>query len=62
MKNRKQLLADFYLELLAIPATDQFRIKNISLYIHICRSLAVELDSDYNTVENIFKRMAAEDR
>jgi hypothetical protein len=61
MKNRKQLLADFYLDLLAIPATDPFRITNQKLYYEVSSVLAYELDSDDETVQHIFERMAAED-
>lgn len=61
MKNRKQLLADFYLDLLAIPATDNFRIFHQPLYAMIRDALALELDSDPETVQNIFERIASED-
>jgi len=61
MKNHKQLLADFYLELLAIPATDIFRLTHQSLYAEVRTVLAIELDSDAQTVQRIFERMARED-
>lgn len=60
MKNRKQLLADFYLNLLALPR-DAWRAKNQGLYALIVNQLAIELDSDPETVQNIFERMAGED-
>lgn len=60
MKHRKQLLADFYLELLKMPH-DLWRSKNQALYAHIRDVLADELCSDSGTVQNIFERMAAED-
>ena len=60
MKNRKQLLADFYLDLLALPHNG-WRAQNQHLYSHILYVLSVELDSDTETVQNIFERMAAED-
>lgn len=60
MKNRKQLLADFYLELLSVD--DQtFRIVHARLYASIKNSLAYELDSEEDIIQNIFERMAAED-
>ncbi len=62
MKNRKQLLADFYLELLAIPLHDPFRTKHMHLYAGIRHSIAKELESDSDTVERIFTRMAVEDK
>ena len=60
MKNRKQLLADFYLDLLAIPV-GRFRLENQQLYGHVRDALAWELESDPETIQNIFERMAAED-
>lgn len=60
MKNRKQLLADFYLELLAIQ-DDAFRSRNFKLYIAIKAALVSELESDPDTIGHIFERMAAED-
>ncbi len=62
MKNRKQLLADFYLELLAIPVTDRFRLLNDYLYAAVRDALTYELSSDPETVQRIFERMAAEDQ
>lgn len=59
MKNRKQLLADFYLELLAQPVS--FHRKYFVLIGEVKRVLAMELESDTDTVERIFERMAAED-
>ena len=61
MKNHKSLLADFYLNLLAIPANDIFRITHQSLYATVRSSLAIELECDAETVQNIFERMASED-
>lgn len=61
MKNRKQLLADFYLELLAIPATDIFRIKYQPLYANVLFVLSQQLGEDQETVQRIFERMAKED-
>ena len=60
MKNRKQLLADFYLELLA--SDDKFKRKHKDLFMSIANALAIELESDINTIERIFTRMAAEDK
>ena len=60
MKNRKQLLADFYLALLAIQ-DNAFRSRNYKLYIATQQALANELDSDIDTVSRIFERMAVED-
>jgi hypothetical protein len=61
MNNHKTLLADFYLRLLSIPVNDIFRITNQSLYAHVLSALAIELESDAETVQNIFERMASED-
>ena len=61
MKNRKQLLADFYLELLAIK-DQQFRHCNQHLYASVRDALVFELSSDAETVQTIFERMAKEDR
>ena len=60
MKNRKQLLADFYLNLLALPH-DEWRARNRHLYAEVREALACELESDNETVQRIFERMAAED-
>lgn len=60
MKNRKQLLADFYLELLGMPKSTPNN-NFVSLRLETLKALANELDSDMNTVERIFERMAQED-
>ena len=62
MKNRKQLLADFYLELLAIPLHDPFRTKHMHLYAGIRHSIAKELGEKEEQVQSIFERMAEEDK
>lgn len=62
MKNHKQLLMDFYLELLMISPLDVFRYENQSLYGTVREALAKELDTDAEIVQNIFERMASEDR
>ena len=61
MKNRKQLLADFYLNLLALPH-DEWRAKNYGLYSRVRECLVNELESDSETVQAIFERMVSEDR
>jgi len=61
LKNRKQLIADFYLDLLALPR-DEWRAKHQGLYALIVNQLAIELDSDPETIQNIFERMSAEDK
>lgn len=61
MKNHKQMLADFYLNLLAIHPNDIFRITNQRLYAGVREALAIELDVDGETVQNIFERMVRED-
>lgn len=58
MKNRKQLLADFYLDLLALPNPNDDILHLINL---TCFVLANELESEYDVVKNIFERMASED-
>ncbi len=60
MKNHKQLLAYFYLELLKLPQTE-FRLSNQNLYAIVRGTLAYELDSDDETIQRIFERMASED-
>lgn len=60
--NHKQLLADFYLSLLAIPLTDPFRLLNQRLYSEVVTALAKELHEDRGTIQRIFERMALEDR
>lgn len=62
MKNHKQLLMDFYLELLMISPLDRFRALNQALYGHVLHALAKELDSDKFVVQEIFERMAREDQ
>lgn len=60
MKNHKQLLADFYLELLAIPkATHTNNFENLRYEVLNC--LVNELGESHNTIHRIFERMAAED-
>lgn len=61
MKNRKQMLADFYLDLLAISPTDPFRREHIGLYIQVNMALCKELQSNAETIQSIFERMAGED-
>lgn len=60
MKNRKQLLADFYLDLLAIN-DNAFKSKHYKLYIDVRTALADELDAPSEVIGRIFERMAAED-
>ena len=61
MKNHKTLLSDFYLNLLSIPAIDIFRLTHQSLYAEVRTALAVELETNAATVQNIFERMVSED-
>ena len=60
MRNRNQLLADFYLELLAIPMC-KFRIQHQKLYAEVLFALSDELESDNETVQRIFECLARED-
>lgn len=60
MRNRKQLLADFYLSLLSMPF-GLWRARNQILYAEVREALAIELDSDPETVQSIFERMVQED-
>lgn len=62
MKNHKHLIADFYLELLAIPLDDRFRLLNRNLYDSVLWSLARELNEDRATVQRIFEAMIMEDK
>lgn len=52
---------DFYLNILSISATERFRALNQPLYSIVLHVLAKELDSDPETVQNIFERMTRED-
>lgn len=61
MKNRKQLLADFYLELLKLPH-DEWRARHNAIYAEIRYALSDELQCDQETLQNIFERMAKEDK
>ena len=61
MKNHKRLLSDFYLNLLSIPVNDIFRITHQALYANVRTALAVELETDDETIQSIFERMARED-
>lgn len=62
MRNHKQLLADFYLDLLGIPIHDKFRILNQNLYGTVRKALAKELGEDDEIVQRIFERMVEEDK
>lgn len=59
MKNRKQLLADFYLDLLALPDKNE-RLKGLEAVV--CNVLAFELECSPIDLKQIFERMAAEDK
>jgi len=59
MRNRKQLLADFYLDLLILPVRTP---ADMTLRSAVLLALTRELESDLTTVHNIFERMAAEDK
>lgn len=60
MKNRKQLLADFYLELLAIRHEPDFDLQWLA--DHVLLALSDRLVEHPDTVQRIFTRMAAEDK
>lgn len=62
MKNRKQMLADFYLELLKIPHDSMFRTVNQKLYAATRDAIAYELCEHAENVQRIFERMAMEDK
>lgn len=62
MTNTKQLLADFYLELLNIPSGSMFRLTHQHLYASVREALAFELCESPEAVQRIFERMAQEDR
>jgi hypothetical protein len=61
MKNRKQLLADFYLDLLSID-DEAFRSKHYKLYIAARNALSDELEAPTEVIGRIFERMANEDK
>jgi len=60
MRNRKQLLADFYLELLAIN-DNTFYSRHIELYDAVLMALSLELNEKPSVILGIFERMAVED-
>lgn len=62
MKNRKQILMDFYLAILAIPPDSVFRFINQKLYASTRDAIAYELNEDAEVVQRIFERMAVEDK
>lgn len=62
MKNHKQLLMDFYLELLAISPLDRFRALNQDLYGQVLHTLAKELNEEPQIIQSIFERMIQEDK
>ncbi len=62
MKNHKQLLADFYLALLAIPKDSPFRLLNAMLYEEVLSSLAKSFNEDRAAIKRIFEKMALEDK
>ena len=62
MKNLNQTLADFYLKLLAIPPDHVFRIRQQALYGSVRDALAYQLMEDAEVVQNIFEKMAMEDK
>lgn len=55
MKNHKQMLADFYLELLAVPDYDKLKF---AVLIELSKLLGEEM----STIKRIFERMAQEDK
>ena len=57
---RTQLIADFYLKLLALPH-DKFRATHQHLYATVRATLANQLGESEETVQNIFERMVQED-
>lgn len=57
MKTSKQLLIDFYLNILNIPTNDRFRALNPELYNIVRDTLSKEIDTDPEVVETLFKRM-----
>lgn len=59
--SKNQLLADFYLKLLSIPADNIFRCLNQRLYAEVRDTLAAQLQEESEIVQKIFERMAAED-
>lgn len=59
MKNHKQLLADFYLALLAMEHGPNYNLYWLSE--HVLTALASSLDEDRASIERIFSKMAEED-
>ena len=56
--NTKQLLANFYMELLSIAPEEYFRLRNQKLYVEVRDALAFELEEEAEAVQNIFERIA----
>ena len=61
MRNSKQLLMDFYLELLKLPNDHDLRLRHQNLYGTVRNTLAYQLMEDEETIQRIFERMANED-
>ena len=62
MRNRKQMLMDFYLVLLSFPPNSMFRVLNQKLYAATRDAIAFELGEDAENVQRIFERMSLEDK
>lgn len=58
----KQWLMDFYLKLLSISPDNLFRLKHQKLYASVRDALAEEAGAEPEEIQNIFERMAQEDR
>lgn len=59
-QNPNRLLFDFYLGLLAVKK-EPWRSQNQELYNATLYAIAKGIDTDVETVQNIFERMATED-
>lgn len=57
-----RMLSNFYLTLLIISPTDEFRIRNQYLYAAVRQALANSINEDEETIQNIFEKMVEEDR
>lgn len=60
--NFKQWLMDFYLKLLSVPPDNLFRLKNQKLYASVRDAIAEEAEAEPELIQDIFERMAQEDK
>jgi hypothetical protein len=57
--NTKQLLANFYMDLLSIAPEELFRLRHQKLYAEVRNVLSFELDEEPEDIQSIFERIAS---